>query len=175
MTLSTEKPNISIVVAITSKNSCIGNGPNLLFRISDDLKRFKQITSGHAVILGRKTYQSIGKALPNRDNFVVTRNKDFDTHDATVVGSISEAIEKAWEKEITKNPTNPEIFLIGGGEIYTQGLPFTQKLYLTIVESNADGDIFFPPYPDFTRETFREKRVDEKTQLTYTWVDLERV
>jgi dihydrofolate reductase len=174
MAPSAQKPKVSIVVAITSKNGCIGNGANLLFRISDDLKRFKQITSGHAVILGRKTYQSIGKALPNRDNFIVTRNKDFSAPDAVVINSIPLAIEKAWEKEKLKNQANPEIFLIGGGEIYTQGLPFTQKLYLTLIESDAHGDIFFPPYPDFTHETFREKRVDEKTGLIYTWIDLER-
>ena len=172
--MTQSKPKVSIVAALTTKNGCIGNGANLLFRISDDLKRFKQITSGHAVILGRKTYQSIGKALPNRDKFVATRDKSFVAPDATVVGSIPDAIENAWEKEIMKNPTNPEIFLIGGGEIYTQGLPLTQKLYLTLVESDAYGDIFFPPYPDFTHETFREKRVDEKTGLTYTWIDLER-
>ena len=168
------KPKISIVVAITKKNGCIGNGAHLLFRISDDLKRFKQITSGHAVILGRKTYQSIGKALPNRSNFVVTRNKSFTAPDAFVVLNIEEAIEKAWGIETKNNPNDPEIFLIGGGEIYAQGLPFTQKLYLTLVESDASGDVFFPLYPEFTKETFREDKIDEKTGLKYKWLDLAR-
>ncbi len=169
------KTKISIVVAVTRKNAAIGNGGNLLFRISDDLKRFKALTLGHPVIMGRKTFESIGRPLPDRTNFVITRNPDYKVANIVTVHSLEEAIQKAGELD-------SEVFLIGGGEIYKQGLPYTDKLYLTIVDSDAEGDVFFPDLPALPdgsvqagwRETFREKRFDEKTGLKYTWIDLER-
>ena len=184
-----------MVVAVTKKDAAIGNGGKLLHRISDDLKRFKAITKGHPVIMGRKTFESIGRPLPERTNIVITRNPDrlrsdlsadlrSDLASVTIVSSLEEAIEKAGEIESQRlnlssdprfNLSVPEIFVIGGGEIYKQALPFTDKLYLTIVESDAEGDVFFPDWrKDFTKETFREERFDEKTGLKYTWVDLER-
>ncbi len=199
------KPRINIVVAVTRKDAAIGNGGKLLHRISDDLKRFKEITRGHPVIMGRKTFESIGRPLPERTNIVITRNPDrlrsdlksaerSDLGEVVVVSSLEEAIRKAGEIESQRlnlssdprfNLLVPEIFIIGGGEIYKQALPFTDKIYLTIVESDATGDVFFPNgasptgtspdwRKDFTKETFREERFDEKTGLKYTWVDLER-
>ncbi len=162
------KPKVSIVVAVTNKDAAIGNGSELLHRIPDDLKRFKSLTSGHPIIMGRKTFESIGKPLPNRINIVITRNKDFVAEGCIVASSLEEAVKKASE-------IDNEVFVIGGGEIYKQALPLADKLYLTIVESDKEGDIFFPDWrQDFTRETFHEERVDEKTGLKYTWVDLER-
>lgn len=162
------KSRISIVVAVTKKDAAIGNGGKLLFHISDDLKRFKRLTLGHPIIMGRKTYESIGHPLPERSNFIVTRNPDFKAAGATIVRSLEEATEKAGELD-------SEIFVIGGGDIYKQALPYTDKLYLTIVESDAKGDVFFPDWrKDFTKETFREERCDPKTGLDYTWIDLER-
>lgn len=156
------------MVAVTKKDAAIGNGGKLLFHISDDLKRFKRLTLGHPVIMGRKTYESIGHSLPERANFVVTRNPDFQAAGTTIVRSLEEAIEKAGELD-------SEIFVIGGGDIYKQALPYTDKLYLTIVESDAQGDVFFPDWrKDFTKETFREERCDLKTRLKYAWIDLER-
>lgn len=161
-------PCISIIVAVTKKDAAIGNGGKLLFHISDDLKRFKRLTLGHPVIMGRKTYESIGHPLPERTNFVVTRNPDFKATGVIVVWSLVEAIEKA-------RGLDSEIFVIGGGDIYKQAIPYTDKLYLTIVESDAQGDVFFPDWrKDFTKETFREERCDPKTGLDYTWIDLER-
>lgn len=161
------KSKISIVVAV-SKTGAIGNGGKLLFRISDDLKRFKAITKGHPVIMGRKTFESIGNPLPERTNIVITRNPDFKAEGVLVVSSLEEAIKRAGELD-------SEIFLVGGGEIYKQGLPLANKLYLTIVDSDAAGDVFFPNWrKEFTKETFREERVEEKTGLKYAWVDLER-
>jgi len=164
-----KKPKISIVVGITRKNASIGNGGDLLFHISDDLKRFKNITKNHPIIMGRKTFESIGRPLPDRTNIVVTRNRDFKAEDVVVVNSLEEAIEKASEYD------GNEIFVIGGGEIYKQALPLTDKLYLTIFESDSEGDVFFPDWkPYLKKETFREERFDEKTGLKYTWIDLER-
>lgn len=162
------KAKISIVVALGKNTRAIGKGPDLLWRISDDLKRFKSLTTGHPIIMGRKTFQSIGRALPNRTNVIVTRDVKFKAENCIVVHSVGEALAEAHKVDQT------EIFVIGGGEIYTQSLPSVDNLYLTLVESDAEGDIFFPKYSEFTKETFREDRKDEKTGLSYTWVDLER-
>jgi len=162
------KAKISIVVAVTRQNHAIGNGGKLLVHISDDLKRFKAITKGHPIIMGRKTFESIGRPLPERTNIIITRNPNFKAEGCIVVSSLEEAIKKAGELD-------SEIFIGGGGEIYKEALPFVDKLYLTIVESDAKGDVFFPDWrKDFTKETFREERTDEKTGLHYVWVDLER-
>jgi dihydrofolate reductase len=150
------------------KLGAIGKGPELLVRISDDLKRFKAITTGHTVIMGRKTYESIGRPLPNRTNIVISRNADFKPDGMIVCASLEEALKKS--REIEKG----EIFIIGGGEIYKQALPFTDKLYLTLFKTEKEGDVFFPDYSEFTKETFREERVDEKTGIAYAWTDLER-
>ncbi len=164
----TPKPKVNIVVAITKKDAAIGNGGKLLFRISDDLKRFKALTRGHPVIMGRKTFESIGRPLSERTNIVITRNSDFRAEGVVIAKSLEEAVQKA-------GALDSEIFVIGGGEIYKQALPLTDKLYLTIVESDAAGDVFFPDWrKDFTKETFREERRDEKTGLKYAWVNLER-
>lgn len=162
------KPKISIVVGIIKDTRAIGRGSDLLVRISDDMKRFRSLTTGHPVIMGRKTYESIGKPLPNRTNIVITRNPDFAAEGVIVCQTRDEALQKAEEVE------TEEIFIIGGGEIYKQFLPLTDKLYLTLFDTEAEGDIFFPDYSEFTSETFREERVDEKTGVKYTWVDLER-
>ncbi len=168
------RPNVSIVVAITGKKAAIGNGGKLLVYIPDDLKRFKAITLGHAIIMGRKTYESIGRLLPGRKNFIVTRNPSLNIPDAVICTDLDQAIDEAWRHESQGSNVNKEIFLIGGGEIYKQGLPRVKKLYLTIVESDLEGDVFFPDYSDFKKETFREERLDEKTGLKYSWIDLER-
>ncbi|OHA18959.1 MAG: hypothetical protein A3C08_00835 [Candidatus Taylorbacteria bacterium RIFCSPHIGHO2_02_FULL_47_18] len=180
---------ISIIAAVGRNNRAIGKAGALLWRISDDLKRFKVLTTGHTVIMGRKTFDSIGKALPNRTNIVITRNPYFKKEGVVVAGSLEEAIQIAQKTEDT--PPSPygrhlpfgkgqeenkkEIFIIGGGEIYKQALPLTDKLYLTLVESDAEGDVFFHDWnKDFTHEVFREERTDTKTGLRYVWVDLER-
>lgn len=164
------RPQVAIVVA-TAKNGAIGKGQDLLFRIVDDMKRFKSLTLGHPVIMGRKTWESIPpqfRPLPGRTNIVVTRNPQFQAEGAIVVSSLSEAFKKACDLD-------NQIFVVGGGEIYKEAIPYTDKLYLTLVESDTEGDIFFPDWrQDFTKETYREERTDEKTGLKYTWIDLER-
>lgn len=170
-----QNPKISIVVAIIKGSNAIGEGPNLLVHISDDLKRFKAITLGHPIILGRKTFESIGKALPGRKNFVVTRNPDFKAlPDIVVCHTLEEAIEKACAEEMAGLNENKEIFLIGGGEIYKQGISKTDRLYLTLVDANLKGDIFFPDYSDFKKILKQEDRIDPKTGYKYSWINLER-
>ncbi len=168
------RPTVSIVVAITNKKRSIGKNGDLLVRISDDLKRFKALTVGHPIIMGRKTYESIGRVLPDRTNIIITRNPELKVPGAFVVSSLDEALEKAAIEEMTGKNVNKEIFVIGGGEIYAQALPRTDRIYLTIVESNAEGDVFFPDYGEFNKVIKREDRLDEKTGLKYSWIDLER-
>lgn len=118
--------------------------------------------------MGRKTFESIGRPLPGRTNIVVTRDTDWKKEGAMVVHSLEAALTKAKEVDQT------DIFIIGGGEIYRQALPYTDRLYLTRVDAEESGDVFFPSFEsEFTRETFREERVTPEG-LKYTWVDLER-
>jgi dihydrofolate reductase len=158
---------ISLIAAIQKKDRGIGLGNELLFRISDDLKRFKALTSGHPIIMGRKTFDSIGsKPLPNRTNIVVTR-QELSQEGVVFVHSLEEALEKA--KSIDEN-----IFVIGGAEIYKQTLPFADRIELTIVNSDVPADTFFPEYSEFVKEIQKENRSDEKSGLLYEWVSIER-
>ncbi len=157
---------ISLIAAIQKKDGGIGFKNELIFRISDDLKRFKALTSGHPIIMGRKTFDSIGKPLPNRTNIVITR-QDLKQEGIIFVSSIEEALEKA--RAIDEN-----IFIIGGAEIYAQALPFANRLELTIVNSDTPADAFFPEYGDFSKTIFEEGRVDKNTGIQYRWLTLSR-
>jgi dihydrofolate reductase len=164
-------PRISIIVSIgrdPEGRHLIGRANGLLWPISDDLKRFRSLTMGHPIIMGRKTFDSIGRPLPGRTSIVVTRDAAW-THEGVITAhSLDEALAKAKEVDQT------EIFVIGGGEIYRQALPHTNKLYLTRVDAEEAGDTFFPPFEnEFTKEVFREERRTPEG-LRYTWVDLER-
>lgn len=158
---------ISLIAAIQKKDRGIGLKNELLFRISDDLKRFKALTSGHPIIMGRKTFDSIGgKPLPNRTNIVITRQELYQ-EGVVFAHSLEEAMAKA--KAVDEN-----IFVIGGAEIYKQALPFADKLELTIVNSDVLADTFFPEYHEFSKITQKENRSDEKSGLLYEWVSIER-
>jgi dihydrofolate reductase len=158
---------ISIIVAIQAKDRGIGSKNGLIFRISDDLKRFRALTTGHPIIMGRKTFESIGKPLPNRTNIVISRNTDLKMEGVTFCKTLEEAIEKA--REIDEN-----IFVIGGGEIFKQALPFTDRIEMTVVESDSPADVFFPDYSEFSKIISEEKHIDEKTSLKYSWITLSR-
>ncbi|MDB5188172.1 MAG: dihydrofolate reductase [Candidatus Kaiserbacteria bacterium] len=168
------KPKISIVVAVGNgrvHNHVLGKDNQLLWHIPDDLKRFKQLTKGHPVIMGRKTFDSIvsylHKALPDRPNIVITRDSAWSYPDVHVVHSVKEGIELA------KTMENSEIFVIGGGQVYAQALPLVDKLYLTLIDDDKEGDSFFPRYEEqFTHVVNKEDR--EWNGLKYHWIDLER-
>nr|AIA14889.1 Dihydrofolate reductase [uncultured bacterium] len=127
--------SISIIVAV-SDNGVIGNNNQLLWRLPDDLKRFKQLTLNHPIIMGRKTFESIGKPLPGRTSIVVTRNPEFNFEGVITVHSLHEAINEA--KKIDQ-----EIFIIGGGELYKQAQELTDKLFVTEVKTEIEGDTHF--------------------------------
>lgn len=158
------KPIISIIAAIAEKNRAIGKDNKLLWHIPEDLKRFKKLTTRHAVIMGQKTYESIGRPLPNRTNIIISNNPDFNPPDAIVARSIEESIAKAREVE------KEEIFICGGGSIYQQFIPLAGKLYLTIVEGEFEADTFFPDYAEFKKVVKEEKSSDGK--YNYKFVEL---
>lgn len=159
------KPTISIIAAVAEHN-VIGKGNRLLWYISPDFKRFKAITSGHPIIMGRKTHESIGKPLPNRTNIIVTRDKEYTKEGCVTAYSLEEALEKA------KKVDQEELFIIGGGELYRQALPYADKLYLTLVHAQFDGDVYFPDYSEF--KTVLSKEEHESDGYTYTFINLTR-
>lgn len=165
-----DKPRVSMVVAI-GRNRVIGKGNLLLWHIPEDLKRFKQLTVGHPVIMGRKTFDSIvgmiGKPLPGRPNIVITRDSQWAHEGAVSAQSVEEALAKAAALDST------EVFVIGGAQIYEAALPHTDRLYLTLIEDEKEGDAYFPDYETiFTKKLSEEVR--ELGGLIYRWVDLER-
>ena len=166
-----EKPRVSLIAAIT-KTRAIGRGNDLIVRIPDDLKRFRALTRGHAIVMGRKTYESIGRTLPDRANIVVSRDPELEIPGATVLHDLPSALEAARQTETGHE--SPEVFVIGGAQIYEQALPYADRLYLTLVDSDETGDAFFPEYPGFEKVVHREDRVDDGTGLKYSWIDLER-
>lgn len=160
-------PKISIIAALGKNTRVIGNNNSLPWYISDDLKRFKKLTTGHPIIMGRKTFESIGKALPDRTNIVITNNTKYAREDILTVHSLDEALEEARAIE------SEEIFVIGGAQIYEQALPLADRLYLTIIDEEKDGDVFFPEYEHlFTTKVFEEKH--ESDNISYTWINLKR-
>jgi dihydrofolate reductase len=158
-------PIISVIAAIDERRG-IGKDNKLLWHIPEDLKRFKEITSGHPIIMGRKTYESIGKPLPERINIIVTRNKRYRAPDCIVAESFSKAIREAQEKD------KKEIFIIGGGQIYKQAIKIADKLYLTLVEGKHEADTFFPNYSKFNKLIKRETK--KNGNYSYTFLELKR-
>ncbi len=132
-------PFLSLLVAM-SKNRVIGKNNQLPWHLPEDLKHFKALTMGHPIIMGRKTYESIGKVLPGRTNIIVTRQKNYVIPSAIVVDSIQSAFAAGLEENSAKN----EAFVIGGEEIFHQALTFSQRIYLTEIQKTFDGDTFFP-------------------------------
>ncbi|MDP3974172.1 MAG: dihydrofolate reductase [Candidatus Daviesbacteria bacterium] len=161
---------ISLIAVIASGNKALGKNNKLIYRIPDDLKRFRKLTEGHVIIMGRKTFESIGHPLPNRTNIIITRDLDYYVEGVLAVHSLDEAMKMVKEKE--KPPAGGEVFIIGGGQIYQQAIKRANKLYLTIVKGNPQADTFFPDYSDFKKVVFEEKH--ESDGLKYKFLDLER-
>lgn len=161
---------LSIIVAI-DRLGAIGRKGQLLFHISDDLRRFKAITMGHPIIMGRKTFESFPKgALPGRRNIVVTRSAEYSASGIETASSVEAAIDMVEDVD--------EAFVIGGGEIYRQTIARADRLYLTIVETETtDADTFFPNFSpnDWEITEASQPATDPKSGLTYRFVTLQRV
>lgn len=167
------------MIAAIGRNRELGKGNELLWRIPDDMKRLRQLTLGHPLVMGRKTFDSIiaavGKPLPKRTHIVVTRNPascQGDTltwgDEVRFVGSIEEGMELA-----KKSAGGEEVFIFGGAQIYELALPYADRLYLTLIDDEKEADTFFPEYENqFSKIVFEEAR--EHEGLKYRWVDLER-
>jgi len=156
-------PTISIIAAI-GKNNELGKDNKLLWQIPEDMKRFKELTTGHPVIMGQKTYQSIGKPLPGRLNIVLTRDNNFKSAEVEICNTFEDAIDLA------KKENKQEIFIIGGGQVYKQAIEFADKIYLTQIEKTHEADTFFPDYSKFTHKKMVGK--GEYNGLCYKFMEL---
>ena len=161
---------VSIIVA-TSLNHAIGKDNQLLWYLPADLKFFKTTTMGCPVVMGRKTFQSIGRTLPGRKNVVITRDKNFNSDnqfDILVVGSVDEALVKLHSEK--------EVFIIGGGEIYQQSMDAADTIYLTLVNTVIEADVYFPEIDKTKFDlVWEEKHVaDEKNKFDYTFQKFDR-
>ncbi|MBD1398724.1 dihydrofolate reductase [Pontibacter sp. JH31] len=155
---------IAIVVAI-AENNVIGKDNQLIWHLPADLRHFKQKTMGHPMIMGRKTFESIGKPLPGRTTIIVTRQKDYQVEGCIVVNSVEEAIAKG--KELDSEQVN----IVGGAEIYKQALPLVDTLYLTRVHHAFEGDTFFPELKEaeWQEVSSESHEPDEKNKYAYTF------
>lgn len=165
-----KKSRISAIAAIGAKTRALGLQGDLLFKIPEDLARFRTITAKHPVIMGRKTWESLpdsSRPLPGRANIIITRQTDYQALGGAVVQTLDEALALA-----KQSVGADEIFIIGGGEIYREALPHTDRLYLTLVDDDTEGDVTFPEYPEFTAIVEEEHQKD--TSPHYTFITLER-
>ena len=159
------EPQINIIAAL-GRNRELGKQNELIWRVSADLKRVKALTTGHPIIMGRKTYESIGRPLPNRTNIVISASVK-EIEGCLVCGSFEKALEAA-------RAIDPEeIFIFGGASVYERALPHTDRLYLTLVDAeDSDADTFFPDYKEFNKVIEKETHMGHEPP--FTWVTLER-
>jgi dihydrofolate reductase len=153
------------IIAAIAENNALGKNNQLIWHLPADLNRFKKTTLNHAVIMGRKTHESLGKPLPNRINIIITRDKNYKVENCITVNSLKEALEIASKKD--ENP-----FILGGAEIYKQAMPFADKLDITFVHHKFEADVFFPEinktiWEETSREVFK---ADEKNKYDYSFV-----
>lgn len=158
---------ISIIVAV-AENNVIGKDNDLIWHLPRDLKHFKETTSGHFIIMGRKTFESNGRPLPNRTNVIITRDKNYKAEGCIVVHSLEDALKEAKE--------DSEAFIIGGGVIYEMAMPLVDRIYLTKIHHTFEGDTYFPEINmdewKVTEERFFES--DEKNKYPFTILILDR-
>lgn len=157
---------ISLIVAV-ARNRVIGHAGGLPWHLSDDLREFKRLTIGKPIVMGRKTFESIGKALPGRHNIVVSRDPAYRAVNCSVAASLDEAL---------KLDPAPEILIIGGAELYRKAVPIADRIYLTEVAAEVPGDVLFPAYDEHAWQEVarRHHPADERHRHAFDWVVLER-
>lgn len=162
------KPVISIIAAI-AENRVIGRDNTLPWHLPADLRRVRELTTGHHIILGRKNYESLNKPLPNRVNVVITRNSDYQAPGCVVAHSLEEAL--------ILSERDSEIFIFGGAELYAQTLTIADRMYLTLVHAVVSGDTYFPDinWDDWHEVAHERHEPDEKHPYAYTFLTFERV
>lgn len=151
------------IIAAVAENNALGKDNTLVWHLPEDFKRFKQLTTGHYIIMGRKTFEGFPKPLPNRTHIIVTRQKNYTPKGCMVVHSIEEGISKC--------PNGEEVFIIGGGEIYKQSMPFTDKIELTRVHGNVEADTYFPEinYNDWELVFEEVHKKDDRHNFDFTF------
>ena len=165
-----EKPKQRItIIAAAASNDALGKDNKLIWHLSKDLQHFKSLTNGHAVIMGRKTFESMPRALPNRTNIVITRQSDYQAENITVTSSLSEALTMAKD--------DPRPFIIGGGEIYKEAMSIADEIELTRVHADFDADTFFPEINSHQwKEVWREEHAaDEKHAHAFTFLRYQKI
>jgi dihydrofolate reductase len=152
------------LIAAVAENNALGKDNQLIWHLPNDFKRFKEITSGHYIVMGRKTFESFPKPLPNRTHVIITRQKDYKAEGCIIVDSIEKAIEKC--------PKNEELFIIGGAQIYQQSMDFADKIELTRVHASFEADAYFPEINlNQWKLIFEEKHFkDEKHNFDFTFL-----
>lgn len=155
------------MIAAIGENRELGKDNKLLWNIPEDMRRFRNLTTGHVVVMGKNTFDSVGgRPLPNRTNVVLSHDVEYKPFGVTVVHSPQEAILFSKKKE------PKEMFIIGGGMVYGEFFPYTDRLYLTVVHKKFEADTFFPDYSEFTKVLSKEERFNE--EYKYTFYELER-
>ncbi|MGJ9384093.1 dihydrofolate reductase [Salipaludibacillus sp. CF4.18] len=156
------------MIAAMSENNVIGKDGQMPWHLPGDLQFFKQTTNGHSIVMGRKTFESIGRPLPKRRNIVLTRNNDFSAEGVEVINNFSEMDKLVKDEE--------EFFVIGGATIYEQLLPLADRLYITEIHESFEGDTFFPAIDDGQWEVVASKKgkVDERNSHAHTFLTYER-
>ncbi len=162
--------DISLIVAM-DRNNLIGDKNRLPWHLPADLKYFKAITMGKPIIMGRKTFESIGKPLPGRENIIITRNQDYQNDEVHIVHSLAKAIELA------KTFTDTEVMIIGGAQIFEQGLTIASRIYLTQIDEQFAGDTYFPRLDSSSWRTISDEKhaPDEKNKYAYRFIVLEPI
>jgi dihydrofolate reductase len=159
------------VIAAIAKNNALGKDNDLIWYCPADLKRFKKVTTGHYILMGRNTYESIGKPLPNRTTIIITRNKNYFKEGCLIAGSLEEAIELAKEEA--------QLFIIGGAQIYKEVISknLADQLDITLVHSEFEADVFFPEInANIWKEAAREDfKADEKNDYDYSFISYQKI
>jgi dihydrofolate reductase len=159
------------VIAAIAKNNALGKDNDLIWYLPADLKRFKKVTTGHYILMGRNTYESIGKPLPNRTTIIITRNKNYFKEGCLIAGSLEEAIELAKEEA--------QLFIIGGAQIYKEVISknLADQLDITLVHSEFEADVFFPEInANIWKEAAREDfKADEKNDYDYSFISYQKI
>ena len=160
---------ISFVVAM-DQNRVIGFNNDMPWHLPNDLQHFKNITTGHTIVMGRKTFDSIGRVLPNRKHIVLTRSEQSFPEEVEVVRNTDEILQYAKDHEAE------EIFIIGGGELFKQMMPYVDKMYITLIEESFEGDVFFPEFDESEWELIEKEKgeKDERNPYNYYFLTYER-
>ena len=166
--------NLEVVhVVAMDQNNCIGKGNDLPWHISADLKHFKEITQGGVVVMGRKTLESMGRTLPKRVNWIITRDTSWSFEGTKVAYTIEDALTQA-VADVKASEKPESIFIIGGGEIFKQTIHIADRLELTHIELDAKGDVFYPRIPQEFKKVASESHIDDKTAIAFEFATYQK-